>query len=150
MDCSTPGFTVIHYLLEFAQTHVHWVNDAVQLSHSLLPPSPPALNLSQYQGLFQWVSSSHQVAIVLELQHQLPMNIQGWVPLGLTSFISLLSRELSKASVLHRSVFFMVQLSHRYRTAGKTKALTIFCLVFRLCIRQINWHPIWRWGNCFA
>ena len=105
-------------------------------SHSLSPPSPPALNLSQYQGLFQWVSSSHQVAIVLELQHQLPMNIQG--------LFSLLSRELSKASVLQRSVFFMAQLSHPYRTAGKTKALTIFCLIFRLCLRQINWHPVYR------
>ena len=56
--------------------------------------------------------------------------------------ISLLSRELSKASVLQRSVFFMVQLSHPYRTAGK--ALTIFCLIFQLCLRQINWHPIYR------
>ena len=54
MDCSTPGFPVLLYLPEFAQTHVHWVGDAIQPSHSLLPPSPPALNLSQYQGLFQW------------------------------------------------------------------------------------------------
>ena len=56
-DCSTPGFPVLHYLLEFAQSHVHWVGDAIQLSHPLLPPSPPALNLFQHQGLFQWVSS---------------------------------------------------------------------------------------------
>ena len=72
MDCSMPGFPVIHYLPEFAQTHVHWVDDAIKPSHSLSPPSPPALNLSQYQGLFQWVSSSHHIAKVLEsqLQHQ--------------------------------------------------------------------------------
>ena len=57
MDCSTPGFLVIHHLLELAQTHVHWVGDAVQPSHPLLPPSPP-FNVSQHQGLFQGVSSS--------------------------------------------------------------------------------------------
>ena len=62
MDCSMPAFPVLHYLLEFAQTHVHWVSDAIQPSHPLSPPSPPALNLSQPQGLFQPVSSLHQVA----------------------------------------------------------------------------------------
>ena len=70
MNCSTPGFPVLHYLPEFIQTHVHWVSDAIQPSHPLLPPSPPSLNLSQHQGLFQWISSSHQVAKVLELQLQ--------------------------------------------------------------------------------
>ena len=70
MDCSTPGFSVLHYLLESAQTHVCWVCDVVQPSHPLLPPSPPALSLSQHQGLFQWVGSSHQVAKELELQLQ--------------------------------------------------------------------------------
>ena len=61
-----------YQLLEFTQTHVHWVSDAMQPSHSLLPPSPPAPNPSQHQGLFQWVNSSHEVAKVLEfqLQHQ--------------------------------------------------------------------------------
>ena len=72
MDCSMPGFPVHHQLAELAQTHVCWVSDASQPSHPLLSPSPPAFNLSQHQGLFQWVSSSHQVAKVLEfqLQHQ--------------------------------------------------------------------------------
>ena len=70
VDCSTPGFPVLHRLPEFTQTHVHWVGDAIQPSHPLSPPSPPALNLSQHQGLFQWVGSSHQVAKVLELQFQ--------------------------------------------------------------------------------
>ena len=62
MDCSTPGSSVLHNLPEFAQTHVHWVGDSIHPSHLLLSPSPPAFNLSQHQGLLQWVSSSHQVA----------------------------------------------------------------------------------------
>ena len=70
MDGSTPGLPVFHHLLEFTQTYVHWVSDAIQPSHSLLPASPPALNLSRHQGLFQWVGSLHQVAKVLELQLQ--------------------------------------------------------------------------------
>ena len=72
MDFSRPGFPVFQYFLEFAQTHVHWVSNAIQPFHPLLPPSPPALNLSQNQGLFQWVSSSHWVAKILDLhlQHQ--------------------------------------------------------------------------------
>ena len=80
MDCNTPGFPVLHYLPDCAQIHVHWVSDATQPSHPQLPASPPALNLSQHQGLFQWVSSSHQVAVFavssshqvleLQLQHQ--------------------------------------------------------------------------------
>ena len=70
MDCSTPGFPVHHQLLELTQTHVHRVGDAIQPSHPLLSPSPPAFNLSQHQGLFQGVSSSHQVAKLLELQLQ--------------------------------------------------------------------------------
>ena len=69
MNCSTPGFPVLHYLPKFAQTHVHWVGDAIQQSHPLLLPSSPAL-ISQHHGYFQWVSSSHQVAKVLELQFQ--------------------------------------------------------------------------------
>ena len=62
MDCSMPGFPILHYLLKFAQTHVHWVDDAIQPSHPLSSPSPPVINLSQHQGLFQWVRSSHKVA----------------------------------------------------------------------------------------
>ena len=70
MDCSTPGLPVYHQLLESNQTHVHWVSDAIQPSHPLSFPSPPALSLFQHQGLFKWVSSSHQVAKVLEFQLQ--------------------------------------------------------------------------------
>ena len=68
MDCSTPGLTVHHQLLDFSQTHVHWVSDAIQPSHPLLSPSPPTFNLSQHQGLSKWVSSSHQVAELLEFR----------------------------------------------------------------------------------
>ena len=67
VDCGTPGFPVLHHLPEFAQIHVHWVGDAIQPSCPLSPPSPFAFNLSQHRGLFQWVSSLHQVAKVLEL-----------------------------------------------------------------------------------
>ena len=72
MDRSTPGFPVHHQLAELTQTQVHWVGDAIQPSHPLSSPSPPAPDLSQHQGLFRWISSSHQVAKVLEsqLQHQ--------------------------------------------------------------------------------
>ena len=70
MDCSTTGFPVFHHLPELTQTHVHQVCDAIQPSHPLSSPSSPALNLSQHQGLFQWVGFSHQVVKVLELQLQ--------------------------------------------------------------------------------
>jgi len=69
-DCTTPGFPVLHHLPEFAQTRVHWVGDAIQPSHPLSSPSPPALSLSQHQRFFQWVHLSHQVAKGLEFQHQ--------------------------------------------------------------------------------
>ena len=68
MNHSTPGLPVHHQLVEFTQTHVHWVRDAIQPSHPLSSPSPPALNPSQHQSLFQWVNSSHEVAQVLEFQ----------------------------------------------------------------------------------
>ena len=92
MNCSTLGLFVHYQLLEFTQTHVHWVGDAIQPSHPLLPPSPPALNLSQHQGLLKWVSSSQQVAKVLELQLQ--HQSFWWFPSGLTGFISLYSKGL--------------------------------------------------------
>ena len=99
MDCSTPGFPVLHYLPEFTQTHVHWVSDAIQSSHPLSSPSAPALNLSQHQGLFQWVSSLHQVAKVLAGSAWVfPVNIQGWFPLGLNGLISFCRRDFQGSS----------------------------------------------------
>ena len=117
MNCSTPGLPVHHQLPEFTQTDVHRVGDAIQPSHPLSSPFPPAFNLSQHQGLFQWVSSLHQVAKVSEfqLQHQsFPMNIQDWFPLGWTGWISLqskgLSRVFSNTTVLKHQ-FFGAELS---------------------------------------
>ena len=78
IDWSTPGFPVLHYLPGFAQTHVLWVSDAIQSYYPLSPPSPPALNISQHQNLFQWISSLHQVAKVLELQFQ--HRFFQWIP----------------------------------------------------------------------
>ena len=137
VDCSTPGFPIHHKLPELAQTHVHWVGDAIQPSHLLLSPSSPAFNLYQHQGLFQWVSSSHQVAKVLEFQLQHQSFSISPVYSGLISFRvdwldllavqgtlkSLLQHHSSKESILRCSAFFIVKLSHPYVTTGKTKAL---------------------------
>ena len=117
MDGSTLGFPVHHQLLEPAQTHVHWVNDAIQPHHPLSSPSSPAFNLSQHQGLFHWVSFLHQVAKVLEFQLQpsvLPMNIQDWFPWELTGLISLQSKGLSRVfsnTAVQKHHFFSTQLS---------------------------------------
>ena len=98
MDYSTPGFPVHYQLPELTQTHVHRVSDAIQTTHPLLSPSPPAFNLSRQQGLFRWVSSSHQVAKVLEfqLQHQSFNEYSGLISLGWTGLISLQSKGLSR------------------------------------------------------
>ena len=155
MDYSTPGFPVLHYLLEFAQIHVHWVSDALQPSHPLSFPSPPALNLSQHQSLFQWVSSSFasggQSIEASASASVLPMSIQDWFPLGLTGLASFqfkgLSREPSP-TLQFKNIFslefnlFMVQLSHSYMTTGKTIALTsvgkVMCLLFNMLSRFVT------------
>ena len=123
MDCSRPGFPVHHQLLELAQTHVHQVGDAIQPSHALSSPYLPGLNLSQHHSLFQWISSSHQVAKVLEFQIQLsPSNeYSGLISFRMNWFDllavqgplkSLLQHHSSKASILQHLAFFIVQLSH--------------------------------------
>ena len=92
-------FPVLHCFPEFVQTHVHWVGDAIQPSHPLSSPSPPAFSPSQHQDLFQWVGSLNQVGQSIGASASasvFPMNIQGWFPLGWTGFISLLSKELSR------------------------------------------------------
>ena len=109
MGCSTPGFPVLHCLPEFAQTHVHWVGDAIQPSHSLLPSSP-SLSLSWHQewvGFFQWIDSSGGQSIAVPAS-VLPMNIQSWFSLGLTSLISLQFKGLSK--VYSRTTIWKYQL----------------------------------------
>ena len=114
LDRSMVGLPV-HQLPEFTQTLVHWVCDAIQPSHPLSSPSPPAFNLSQHQGLFKWVSSSHQVAKVLAASASvLPMNIQNWFPLGWTGWISLQSKGLSRVfsnTTVQKHQFFSAQLS---------------------------------------
>ena len=90
---------VLHQLLELTQTCVHWVNDAIQPSHPLSSPSPPTFNLSQHQGLFQWVSSSHQVVKSIGISASvsvLLMNIQDWFPLQWTGWITLQSKGLPR------------------------------------------------------
>ena len=99
MNRSMPGLSVRHQLPESTQTHVHCVSDAIQPSHPLSSPFPPALNLSQHQSLFIWVSSPHQVAKVLGVSASTsvpPMKTQDWSPLGWTGWISLQSKGLSR------------------------------------------------------
>ena len=150
MNRSTPGLPVHHQLPEFTQTHVHWVGEAIQPSHPLSFPSP-AFNLSQHRGLFQWVSSSHQVDRILEIQfrHQSFQWIfkTDWLDLLEVqgTFKNLLQHHNSKASVLWLSAFFMVQLSHLYMTTGKTIALTrqifvskVMSLLFNMLSRSVR------------
>ena len=114
MDCSTPCLPVPHHFLEFTQ--VYWTGDAVQPSHSLPPPSLLALNLSQHQGLFQWVffASDGQNIGASASTSVLAMTIQGWLPLGLTGLISLLSKGLSRVfsnTTIQKHQFFSPQRS---------------------------------------
>ena len=115
LDYSTPGFPVLHYLAESAQTHVRWVSDAIQQSHPLLSPSPPALNLSQHQGLqmSQLFASGGLSIGVLASTSVLPMNTQDWSPLEWTSWISLQSKGLSRvfSSTTVQNHQFCAQLS---------------------------------------
>ena len=96
MNHSTPGLPVHHQLPDIIQTHVHRFGDAIQPSHPLLSPSPPAPNPSQHLGLFQWVNSLHEVAKVSASALLLPMNTQDWSPSGWTGWISLQSKGLSR------------------------------------------------------
>ena len=115
MDCSKPGLPVHHQLPEFTQTHVHWIGDAIQPSHPLSSPFPPTFNLSQHQGLFKWVSSSHQVTTGVSASASvLPVNVQDWFPLGWTGCISLQSKGLSRVftnTTVQNHQFFGTQLS---------------------------------------
>ena len=117
MDRNMPGFPVLHHPPELAQTYVHWVDDAIQSSYSLSSPSlPAALNLSQHQGLFQWVNSASdgQSIGASASTSVLPINIQGWFPLGLTGFISLQSKGLASVfsnTTVQKHQFFSSQLS---------------------------------------
>ena len=168
MDCNTPGFPVHHQLPELAQAYVHRVGDAI-------PPSPslsvrffshlqtfPASGSFQLSQFFTWCGQSIGA---LASASVLPMNIQDWFPLRLTSLIplqrslkSLLQHPSSKASILHLSAFFMVQLSHPYMTTGKTISLTrqtfigkVMSLLFNMLSRLViaflprNKHLLFSW-----
>ena len=138
MDCSTPGSPVHYQLLELAQTHVHRVS--LPPNHLILSSPSPAFTLSQHQGLFQWVSSSHQVAIYWsfsfstgpsnEYSGLISFSIDWFDPLAFQGTLkSLLQHHNSKVSILQHSAFFIVQLSRPYMTTGKTTALTIRTLI---------------------
>ena len=117
MDCSTPGFPVLYHLPELAQTHVHWDGDTIQPSLPLFSPSPPAFNLSQHQRSFpigQFFVSGGQSIGVSASASVLPMNIQYSFPLGLTGWISLQSKDLSRVFsniTIQKHQFFGVQPS---------------------------------------
>ena len=149
MNRSTPGLPVHHQIPGFTQTHVHWASDAIQPSHPLSSPSPPALNPSQHQGLFQWVNSSHEVAkywsfsfsISPSNEHPALISFRmDWLDLLAVqgTLKSLLQHHSSKASILWCSAFFTVQLSHPYMTTGKTIALTRWTFVGKVMSLLLN------------
>ena len=140
-----PAFPVPHHLPGFAQVHVQWIDDAIQPCHPLSPSSPFALNLPQHQGLFQWVSCSHQVAKAhLASASVLPRSMISfridWFDLFVVqgTLKSLLQHQRSKASILWHSAFFMAQLSHLYMTTGKTITLTIQTFVGKVMSLLFN------------
>ena len=136
MDCSTPGFPVHYQLPELAQTHTHWVSDAIQPSHPLSSPSPPTFNHSQHQDLFKRVSClpkcwwpkywsfSFSIGPSNEYSGLISFRID-WLDLLAVqgTLKSLLQHHSSKASILQSSALFIVQISHPYMTTGKTIAL---------------------------
>ena len=153
MDCSTPGFPVHHELLELAQTQVHRVGDAIQPSHSLSSPSPPAFNLSQHQGLFQWVSSSHQVAVGNAFS-QIESEFDLWSPgvscygsRSATKFNFLLNSNTASScvqgiSLLRQYVLFFFSLAlvawwDFTKTSGKR--VTVFCSKNKAWQFRLSW-----------
>ena len=149
MNCSTPGLPVHHEHPEFIQIHVHRVGNAIQPSHLLSSPSPPAFNLSQYQGLFKCVSSSHRwpkywsFSFSINPSNEYPGLISfriDWLDLLAVqgTLRSLLQHHNSKASILQCSAFFTVQLSHPYMTTGKTIALIRWTFVGKVMSLLLN------------
>ena len=145
-------FPVLHHFPEFAHMHIHWVSDAIEQSHCLLPPSPFAFNL------FQWVGSSHQVARVCSFSFSISPSSEysGLISFRIDCFDllavqgtlkSLLQHHNSKTSILHHSAFFMVQLSCLYMTTGKTIALTIWTFVSR--VMPLLFNPLSRFVIAF-
>ena len=153
MDSSILGSPVLHHLPELAQTHVHWVSDAIQPFHPLSSPSPLAFSLSQHQGLFKWAGSSHQVAIALELQHQSFqwifrtdfLRIDWFDILAVQGTLkSLLQHHSSKTSILWYSAFFMFQLLDPHMTTGKIIALTVGTFIIKVI--SLVFNTLFRFG----
>ena len=151
MDCRTPGFLVHHELPELTQIYVHLIDDAIQPSHLLSLPSPPTLNFSQHQGLFpvsQFFTSGDQSIGTSSSASVLPMDIQGWFPLGLTGLI-LQSKGFSSVfsnTTLQKNQFFGIQPSlwsnfhiHTWLPV-KTIALTRWTFVSRKFLKCANSH----------
>ena len=144
MDCSMPGSRVHHQLLELAQTHVHWVGDAIQPSHPLSSSSPPAFNLSQHQGLcIRWPkywSFSFSIGPSNEYSEMISFRMD-WLDLlavqGILKSIPL-KNHISKASVLRCSAFFILQLSHPYMTTGKKHRQTFVGKVMSLLFNMLS------------
>ena len=149
MDCSTPGLLVHHQLLEFAQTHVHWVGDAIQPSHpllspSLLPPIPPSIRVFSNESALhirwpKYWSFGFHISPSTEYSGLISFRMD-WLDLlaGQRTLKSLLQHHSSKASILWRSAFFIVQLSHSYMTTGKTIALTRWTFVGKITSLLFN------------
>ena len=149
---STPGFPVHHQLPELIQTCVHRTSDAIQQSHPLSSPSSPTFNLSQHQGLFQWVSSSirwpkhwsfsFSISISNEYSGMISFRIDWFYLLAVQGTLnSLFQHHCSKASVLQCSAFFIVQLAHPHTTTGKTIALTPQTFVGKVMSLLFNMLP---------
>ena len=132
---STPGFPVHHQLLELAQTHVHWGSDSIQPSHPL--SSPSVFSLSQHQGLFKWLSG--QSIGASPSASILPMNIQGWFPLGFTGWISLESKGLSRA-FSNRTVQKYIVLSY----SNIQFNFQLFCIFFSILFNSHPYGRKWR------
>ena len=165
-DCSTSGFPVLHYILEFAHIHVNWVGDAISPSHPLLPPSPFNFSLSQHQSLFhesalcircsKYWSFSFSISPSNEYSGLIFFRIDWLDLLSLQGTLKIiLQYHSSKASILQHSAFLMVQLSHLYLTTGKAIALTlqtfvgkVMSLLFNTLSRLvIAFFPSWVMGQ---
>ena len=140
MNCSTPGFPVLYYLLKFAQAHVHWVSDAIQPSHPLFPPSPLALNLSKHHIFSNKSALWIRWPRYWSFSWSIPMNIQGWFPLGLigSPCCPRDSEESSLAPQFESIDFLALSLLYGYMTTGKTIALTIWTLVRKVMSLLFN------------
>ena len=155
MNHSTPGFPVNHQLPEFTQNHVHPVSDAIQPSHPMSSPAPPALSPSQNQSLFQWVNSSMgwpwywSLSFSISPSKGIPELISfrmDWLDLLAVrgTLKSLLQHHSSKASILWHSAFYKIQFSHPYMTTGKTIALTRWTLLGK--VMSLLWICYLGWS----